>query len=92
MQTEGTDLNGLTVTHFSHFNFQPFIKPHYYAYLCIHHVTSPPPEVSSRNCVGCRASLILLSIIYKSDHLGSVSSFENLLLQTPPERLVKLYM
>lgn len=96
MQMEGMELNDLTTTHFRHFHFQSFIKPHYYEYLCIHCITSPPPEVSSRNCVGWCASLILLSVVHKSHHLGSVSSFEKLLVQTPPKRLLcllgKLYM
>lgn len=86
-QMEGTELNSLTITHFRHFNFQSLSSPitmHIYTHTMLLPLLQKFPvwaDVPPSSYLG---------IIYKSDHLGSVSSFEKLLLQTRPKRLLCL--
>lgn len=95
-QAEGTELNGLTISHFSHFNFQSLSSPvtmHIYAHTMLLPLLQKFPHGTAWADVPPSS---YLGTVYKSDHLGSVSSFENLLLQTPPKRLLcllaKLYL
>lgn len=76
MQTEGTELNGLIITHFRHFNFQSLSSPvtlHIYAHTMSLPLLQKYPYGTAWADVPPSS---YLGTVYKSDHLGSVSSFE----------------
>lgn len=71
MQTEGTELKGLTITHFRHFNFQSLSSPvtmHIYAHTMSLPLLQKFPHGTAWADVPPSS---YLGTVYKSDHLDS---------------------